>query len=1354
MNAFYELAGPVTFSNTLPKPAVVNATGGGSFGLKAVQIQADVGLGFGKATTMWVYELVDPVTGKPVDAVTGQVTTKPVYNPTILAQSGTPIYVNWINGLPAGPHILPVDPTLLMSMGTNSSSASFVPPLVAHLHGGHTAAIYDGNPTFVKLPGESATYRYDNSQEGSMIWYHDHTMGLTRLNVYAGLAAGYNITDTNHARLIEMGVLPTALGSNDSTLFIADKAFTNTGELYYPAGAGDVLPGTVDTVDSVVPTDYVSLNGQFPTAVPEFYGNVILVNDVAWPHVNVAKGDVEFEMLNASDSRMYVLQLDDPRVKVTLLGVDGGLLQKPVVLMDGDGVQEAGEQFVFSPADRFQLLFNFDNCAPGSSVHLLNSSAAYEPFKGFNPDGSLAGGVVQATTADPVGQIMEFRVDGSLPAFHSTITPDTVLNPGFKPILESSATVTRKVGLFEYADEFGRIMPLAGTAENTVDQYGKAVAAGGLGYMTPTTEVVSLTNGTGPVTEIWEFYNVTADAHPFHIHQSEFQVLGRYQLTVNDGTSAGDTNGDGVVLVGEATYNNDFGAALPLESTDAGPQDTVWVAPGEGIKVAITFDRPGDYVWHCHILSHEDHDMMRTIKVLGLTGDFTGSITEDGAATRGLIEIGRADPMKQGFIAGNFTGTAGLGTLTLSDNLIMADGMPMPGDNNGEWSYVTTAGAQALAQGEHAKDVVTISEIDGTKHDVTIDVVGVNDAPVISGTVTISAAYTGPRVITAAELLGNARDVDHGAILAVTGLTADAGELIDQGDGTWLFYAGPTTPASVTLSYQVSDGMAATPDKATLVLNGTQPVQLPGGTAFTDILTLKSAGTVAGLAGADTLTGSTSNDTLNGGAGADTLVGKAGDDRFVASVDDGNDSYEGSQGVDTYDLSATKAAASVSLDKGTSSSDQTGIDKLTTIENVIGGGGNDVLTGDGLANKLVGLAGDDVISGGGGDDMLIGGAGNDTLTGGAGTNTMLGGTGNDIYVVSSATDIVSERGGDGLDQVQSSVSWTLGADVENLTLTGGTAINGTGNDAANILVGNAAANTLAGGAGNDLLSGELGNDTVNGGAGTDTAVYASATAAVVVNLATGTATGGAGVDKLVSIENAIGGTGSDTLIGDAGANLLNGGAGIDVIDGGAGDDLLLGGLGNDRLTGGAGIDTASYETATVAVAVNLVTGKATCGADSDTLASIENVIGGAGNDVLTGNAETNTLLGLAGNDRLVSGGGSDYLAGGLGADKFVLAVAPANGQPTVIGDFTSSEADKIELSIALFPAAGTVGKPLNPASFALGNQALQADDRIIYDHFTGTLLYDSDGSGSAAAVIIAQLANHAALTAADFVLVV
>ena len=140
--------------------------------------------------------------------------------------------------------------------------------------------------------------------------------------------------------------------------------------------------------------------------------------------------------------------------------------------------------------------------------------------------------------------------------------------------------------------------------------------------------------------------NVTADAHPMHLHQVQFQVLGRYLLT--EYGVEGDTNNDGVRLEGEALYNNDFGAEIPLYATDYGDQDTVWVGPGQGIKIIMTFDRPGDYMWHCHILSHKDHDMMRTLKVVGIAGDLDGMVGEDSAMpATGLIEIGTVKQAEQ-----------------------------------------------------------------------------------------------------------------------------------------------------------------------------------------------------------------------------------------------------------------------------------------------------------------------------------------------------------------------------------------------------------------------------------------------------------------------------------------------------------------------------------------------------------------------------------------------------------------------------------------------------------------------------------------------------------------------------------
>ena len=555
-----------------------------------------------------------------------RVTETGTYNPTFLVSSGIPITVTWQNGLPMGDHLLPFDPTLMMGMPNQDQSMPdmFMTPIVTHLHGGYVAAIYDGNPLLTITPGQQTTYTYDNSQESGLIWYHDHSVRLTRLNVYAGMAGLYKIEDDNRLSLVNAGVLPDML--SEHPLVVQDRAYKVDGSLYYPSYADDPLPGTPDTVSSVLPPDYVANGGKFPTAVPEFFGDTILVNGAAWPHTDVGRGETMFDLLNGSDSRFYLLQLDNPDVKVTLVGVDGGLLPKPIVIMNGDGVQDLGEQIVFAPADRLQLLFDFSKLPSGQAVHLLNYGAAYDPFKSLDPT-TLKPPVVVA--ADPninsVGQIMEFRVNADVEAFHSAVplTSDTVLNPDYQAIDATNALV-RKLGVFEIADEFGRTMPEVGIAAPGVDNLGNAVAVGPLGFMAPVTELIQL-----GATEIWEFYNVTADAHPMHVHQVEYQVLGRYYISTTD------TNGDGVVLQGTQDYNNDLGDLIDtrpdvdgiqnLYPEDTGWQDTVWVGPGEAIKFVMNFDRPGDYMWHCHILSHEDHDMMRSFKVLGFAGDLIPS---------------------------------------------------------------------------------------------------------------------------------------------------------------------------------------------------------------------------------------------------------------------------------------------------------------------------------------------------------------------------------------------------------------------------------------------------------------------------------------------------------------------------------------------------------------------------------------------------------------------------------------------------------------------------------------------------------------------------------------------------------
>ena len=299
-----------------------------------------------------------------------------------------------------------------------------------------------------------------------------------------------------------------------------------------------------------------------------------------------------------------------------------------------------------------------------------------------------------------------------------------------------------------------------------------------------------------------------------------------------------------------------------------------------------------------------------------------------------------------------------------------------------------------------------------------------------------------------------------------------------------------------------------------------------------------------------------------------------------------------------------------------------------------------------LPKTLVGTAGIDILIGGRGDDSLTGLAGNDTLTGGqghdlldggTGTDTMVGGTGNDTYVVNVAGDIVTELANEGIDTVQSSMTYTLGAHVENLTLTGTANLNGTGNALDNVLTGNGGINMLTGGVGHDTYlvgAGDMVREYTGGGTDTVISAVSWTLSAHMENL---TLTGTAHLSGTGSSANnlLVGNSGDNVLDGDAGQDTLDGGTGDDALLGGSGDDTLLGGLGHDVLDAGSGHD--------------LLNG----GDGADTLdggSGDDQLLGGAGNDTMTGDSGDDTLLGGLGNDVLDAGSGHDLLNGGDGAD--------------------------------------------------------------------------------------------------------
>jgi uncharacterized delta-60 repeat protein len=427
-----------------------------------------------------------------------------------------------------------------------------------------------------------------------------------------------------------------------------------------------------------------------------------------------------------------------------------------------------------------------------------------------------------------------------------------------------------------------------------------------------------------------------------------------------------------------------------------------------------------------------------------------------------------------------------------------------------------------------------------------------------------------------------------------------------------------------------------------------------------------------------------------------------------------------------------------------------------------------VIKGTANHDTLVGTTGNDILQGLAGNDTITGGAGNDTLSGGAGNDSMVGGTGNDTYMVDSVGDQTLETStlATAIDTVQSSITWTLGANLENLILTGTAAINGTGNGLNNKITGNSANNSLNGGSGNDTLVGGAGNDALNGSSGSDSMAGGTGNDSYYVN-ATGdivTEAAGAGTDTVFSYLGAYT-LGSNVEIGrimsTSAANLTG-----NILN-----NALYAGVGNNVLQGGSGIDTVSYAygvSGTTGVTVNLcvTTAQTTGGSGSDTLGGIENVAGSvnadrltgnSGNNVLNGGAGNDTLLGGEGNDNLCGSTGNDSMTGGAGSDSFTFNSALGSSNIDIITDFVHGT-DKIVLDDDIFAQIGAPGTLLAGA-FRKGagvTTAGDADDRIILNTTTGALYYDANGSAAGAAVHFATLSGtstRAAITASDFLVV-
>jgi Ca2+-binding RTX toxin-like protein len=613
------------------------------------------------------------------------------------------------------------------------------------------------------------------------------------------------------------------------------------------------------------------------------------------------------------------------------------------------------------------------------------------------------------------------------------------------------------------------------------------------------------------------------------------------------------------------------------------------------------------------------------------------------------------------------------------------------GATSGDDVLTGTSGADALAGGagndtyivDNPGDTVTENANEGSdtvKSSITFSL-GTNvENLTLTGTAAINGTGNGLANVLIGNSSNNILDGGAGADTMSGGAGNDAYVVDNSGDVVTENASEGTDTVQSSISYTLSANVENLTLTGTSAINGT------------------------GNALANVLIGNSSNNILDGGAGADSMSGGAGNDIYV--VDNAGDivTENANEGSDTVQ-------SSISYTLG------------ANVENLTLTGTAAKATGNALAN------------------VLVGNSANNTLDGAAGADSMSGGAGNDIYIVDNAGDIVTENANEGSDTVKSSLSFTLGANVEKLTLTGTSGINGTGNSLANTIVGNSGANILTGGAGNDVLTGGSGNDTFvyKTGDGQDTITdFASGDivnvtgysavqsitqvgTGVVVVFATGdqitfqnasVATvqaglhfdgstpppppppGGAtdGDDTLnggTAADTIHGLGGNDTISGNGGNDMLYGDAGNDSLNGGAGNDTLDGGTGNDAMNGGTGNDIYFVDSTSDKVTESLNQGTDevrttigyTLGSNVENATALGtaaiNLTGNTLANTLTGNSAVNTLSGGGGNDILRGGGGNDVLTGGTGSDKFVFEAGGGNDKVT---DFVSGT-DKIDLHL-------------------------------------------------------------------------
>ncbi|MDH3561023.1 MAG: multicopper oxidase domain-containing protein, partial [Gammaproteobacteria bacterium] len=448
---------------------------------------------------------------------------------TIVATKGQPIEVTYQNNLPAGgggnrgSTLLEVD---TCAHGPNNWGDS--KRVVTHLHGGHVPARVDGQPEYTMLPGESDVYEYPNNQESGTLWYHDHALGITRLNVYGGMAGFYLLADAEDT-LGPDNAFGLPSGEYEIGLAIQDRTFNEDGSLFYNAQLEDA-----------------------------FKGDKLLVNGKVWPFLNVKQGKYRFRLLNGSQSREYSLRLENisgttstttglVHPDFTLVGTDLGLVSAPIDLGNTIGIM--------APAERMDVVVDFAGYPTGTQIILRND----EPALPLLPN------------------VMKFIVTNQL-GYTGNLTP--TLRP-VSPLADGSEDATRYFRLVKETN------PCSNDPGRTVNEWliesldgpgGNVVGK----HWDDLTEFAILGQR-----EIWEFENPTNSMHPMHVHLVRFQILDKTDLNT--------------------------GQPIPLEPWEENTwKDIVRLPANAKVRIIMDFENyAGRFPQHCHILDHEDHEMMR-----------------------------------------------------------------------------------------------------------------------------------------------------------------------------------------------------------------------------------------------------------------------------------------------------------------------------------------------------------------------------------------------------------------------------------------------------------------------------------------------------------------------------------------------------------------------------------------------------------------------------------------------------------------------------------------------------------------------------------------------------------------------